>query len=88
MGFCVDLFLTRQDVREAYKRGMLSAGVSLRHYQFMQAKSGNTTMLIWLGKQYLGQRDEPDGADDTGPVIVNSFTPKKVEEHEAEPADT
>ena len=25
-----------------------------------QAKKGNTSMLIWLGKQYLGQTDKAD----------------------------
>jgi len=28
--------------------------------QFKAALNGNPTMLIWLGKQYLGQRDRPD----------------------------
>ena len=31
--------------------------LSLRHWQMNAAKSGNVQMLIWLGKQYLGQRD-------------------------------
>ena len=24
------------------------------------AKSGNVSMLIWLGRQYLGQKDHPE----------------------------
>ena len=31
----------------------------LRDYQLAAAAKGNATMLIWLGKQYLGQK-EPD----------------------------
>lgn len=31
--------------------------VSLRRTQFSEALKGNTTLLIWLGKQYLGQSD-------------------------------
>ena len=31
--------------------------LSLRHWQFNAARGGNIQMLIWLGKQYLGQRD-------------------------------
>jgi predicted transcriptional regulator len=31
--------------------------VSLRRWQYSKAKEGNTTMLIWLGKQLLGQKD-------------------------------
>ena len=30
---------------------------SLRRIQWKSALGGNTTMQIWLGKQYLGQRD-------------------------------
>lgn len=32
--------------------------MSLRRKQFDQAMSGNSTMLIWLGKQWLGQSDK------------------------------
>lgn len=39
--------------REKRQRGK----VSLRRSQFELAKK-NATMAIWLGKQYLGQRDE------------------------------
>lgn len=31
--------------------------VSLRRLQFRKAEEGNVAMLIWLGKQYLGQKD-------------------------------
>ena len=31
---------------------------SIRRSQWKLANSGNAVMLIWLGKQYLGQRDE------------------------------
>lgn len=32
--------------------------MSLRRKQYDQAMSGNSTMLIWLGKQWLGQADK------------------------------
>jgi hypothetical protein len=32
--------------------------MSLRRKQFDQAMSGNSTMLIWLGKQWLNQSDK------------------------------
>ena len=32
----------------------------LRDYQLAAAVKGNVTMLIWLGKQYLGQKDIQD----------------------------
>src|SRR5690349_8964880 len=34
-----------------------SGKASLRRAQLRLAESGNATMLIWCGKQYLGQRD-------------------------------
>ena len=37
---------------------------SLRRMQWEKAKSNDSTMLIWLGKQYLGQKDVPDAPQD------------------------
>lgn len=31
---------------------------SLRRAQLKAARNGNATMLVWLGKQYLGQKDD------------------------------
>lgn len=45
---------------------------SLRRAQWKAAQAGNSTLLIWLGKQMLGQRDEQHlqhGGGDT-PVRV------------------
>lgn len=33
---------------------------SLRRLQFKKAESGDSTMLIWLGKQYLKQKDKSE----------------------------
>lgn len=33
---------------------------SLRRRQFKTAEEGNPTMLIWLGKQYLGQSEKQE----------------------------
>ena len=32
--------------------------ISLRRLQYQAAEKGSTAMLIWLGKQYLGQKDK------------------------------
>lgn len=40
-----------------HKRYSEGGKISLRRYQYEAAKRGNTSMLIWLGKQYLGQSD-------------------------------
>ena len=41
----------------AYEKGLENGRSSLRRIQWKSALAGNTTMQIWLGKQYLGQRD-------------------------------
>lgn len=48
---------TFADVRKEYSAGGL---ISLRREQYASAvQRGNTAMLIWLGKQHLGQLDDP-----------------------------
>ena len=44
---------------DAYKKFSATGKTSLRRHQFDLAKKGNAAMLIWLGKQYLGQSDKP-----------------------------
>ena len=44
----------------AYEKGRADGRVSLRKWQFETAKARNVGMLIWLGKQYLGQTDKAD----------------------------
>jgi hypothetical protein len=44
--------------------------------QWKLARSGNATMLIWLGKQWLGQTDKVEHAEDEASahpvqVVVN-----------------
>ena len=41
----------------AYQKGLEHGKSSLRRIQWKAALGGNTTMQIWLGKQYLGQSD-------------------------------
>ena len=45
------------DFCTAYKRGNSQLKMSLRRKQVAMALDGDRTMLIWLGKQLLGQRD-------------------------------
>lgn len=40
------------------KDGKAQGKSSLRRLQWESAQKGNTSMLIWLGKQLLGQRDQ------------------------------
>ena len=42
----------------AYRRGLETGKSSLRRLQWKSALAGNVVMQIWLGKQYLDQRDQ------------------------------
>lgn len=44
---------------EVYKKHSVAGKISLRRFQFKLAEK-NTSMAIWLGKQWLGQRDQVD----------------------------
>ena len=46
-----------------YKKGIENGKMSLRRMQFKKANDGNVSMLIWLGKQYLGQTDKVENRD-------------------------
>ena len=53
-------------------KGKASGKIKLRRKQFDVAMKGNTTMLIWLGKQILGQNDQNVG-DDYSPLPINDI---------------
>lgn len=80
--------LRRRDpeFRAAMERGAAHANISLRQKQLKVALAGDRTMLIWLGKQRLGQSDkvntEHSVAEDTGPlkINVNFVSAKKKQE--------
>ena len=42
---------------DVYKKKSAKGKASLRRAQIQAALAGNPTMLIWLGKQYLDQRE-------------------------------
>ena len=44
---------------DTYKKYSADGKISLRRFQFKQAEK-NPSMAIWLGKQWLGQRDNID----------------------------
>jgi len=54
--------LRQRKYREVWERGLGRGRVSLRSRQW---KKDSDTMLIWLGKQYLGQRDQPEDPQST-----------------------
>jgi len=57
-----------------FKQKSANGKMSLRRKQFEVANNGNPTMLIWLGKQWLGQLEKPESADDdTGESMTINF---------------
>jgi len=54
----------------ALNRGRAKLALRLRRMQWRAAKRGSAAMLIWLGKQYLGQRDAQDIRTDGGQLAI------------------
>src|ERR1700733_12745902 len=75
-------------IEDAIERGRETGRATLRRLQWDRAQQGSDTMLIWLGKQMLGQRDNaavavavsgPKG----GPVQSESVTVSPTDPIEA-----
>lgn len=65
-------FTTEPDLRAAWEKGRASGKLSLRRKQTEMANAGNVTMLIWLGKQLLGQKDKVEHSGDaSAPIGIN-----------------
>lgn len=62
-----------EDFLHTRKRLAAEGTASLRRAQFYKATTGkmDTTMLIWLGKQYLGQTDKIEAENVEKVQIVN-----------------
>jgi hypothetical protein len=59
----------------AYQEGSALGKTTLRRLQWQKAQTGDSTMLIWLGKQMLGQRDKADvdatvSGNPNAPIVV------------------
>ena len=51
--------LIEKSYSEFLTKGRDKGKIKLRQLQWRSAEKGNTSMLIWLGKQLLGQTDQP-----------------------------
>ena len=61
---------------EAFKKESAGGKISLRRYQFSIAKR-NSAMAIFLGKQYLGQKDNPqEESEDLTGYFKRSIEPE------------
>ena len=62
------------DFLAAIEKGRESGKASIRRMQWKAASAGNTGMLVWLGKQYLGQTDRRDLRHGTQEDLPVEFT--------------
>lgn len=67
---------------DVIKTGREKGTASLRRMQYAAAEKGNTAMLIWLGKQYLGQSDKVDHSNEKETVVHLAFDPKAMSKSE------
>lgn len=65
--------------REAYQKGIDNCRRFLRRTQYNAAKDGNTAMMIWLGKNILGQSDKVS-VESKSDVTVDVTSRKSVKE--------
>jgi len=56
----VDTLQRNEEFCGIYKSQIEIGRSSLRRMQWKAAENGDKTMLVWLGKQYLGQRDKQE----------------------------
>lgn len=55
----------KKSFSEVFSEKRLEGKASLRRMQFKVAEEGNVTMLVWLGKQWLGQSEKPAKSDES-----------------------
>lgn len=60
----------RRRFGEVVDKGRAKRRATIRGWQYEAAKKGNVAMLIWLGKQELGQSDKQENTHDGEMTIV------------------
>jgi len=63
---------------EYFKEKSAGGKSSLRRAQYKKAMDGNPAMLIWLGKQWLGQVDHHVPDDEVVPFIIQRASGEQV----------
>jgi hypothetical protein len=74
----IDARLREPEFRTRYQKGLCGLKMNIRMAQIKRAREGNIAMLIWLGKQLLGQH-EPRPQDDDKPQELQQ--PNQIPEH-------
>jgi DNA-binding MurR/RpiR family transcriptional regulator len=69
----------RRRAKDEIAKGYDEMRMSLRRWQYEKAKSGNVAMLIWLGKQYLGQTDRNEETHKAEIIEIERIAPKLLE---------
>ncbi len=72
---------------EAIESGRDHGRQALRAAQWSKAIDGNVTMMIWLGKQYLGQSDKTDLTSGDRPFDFTIAINGENEQHSHEDAE-
>lgn len=54
----LEMYLKKPEFTAAKMRGLAKCQISMRRLQWKAAEKGDVRMLIFLGKQFLGQREE------------------------------
>lgn len=70
--FSIDENTLRYNFKEILAKGREELCQSIRHAQLKLALSGNAVMLIWLGKNLLGQSDNPTDSSENAPLPWDS----------------
>ena len=53
----IETYSKKPEFAEVITRGRAKGRISVRRAQMKLLEAGNATMGVWLGKQFLGQRD-------------------------------
>ena len=64
----VSAFTLRNRYQHVMDRGFAAGKMRLRKAQYSKALEGNPVMLIWLGKNVLGQKDDPTNGEEDMPL--------------------
>lgn len=67
MKCCVETLVN--NYKDLIHKGKEAGKTSLRRAQFRAAMNGNAAMLIWLGKQYLDQKDQREAISTFEPEV-------------------
>lgn len=73
-----NFFTMHEDAKIAHEEGKFEGHASLRRKQFAMADK-NAAMAIWLGKQYLGQREPVQQIETGGPGAFSELTDDELD---------